>query len=84
MRREYLEDAVLVVGGAIVIAGAWIVYWPAGLLAAGMVLILFAVLAHRHRISHRPKVETHPPRDRDSEFVSAAAWRFHGPHHRVK
>jgi len=72
MRLEYLEDAVLVLGGAVVIAGEWILHWQAGLIVAGLVCMLLAVLAYRHRESHKPRQHS-PPLD----TMGAAAWRFH-------
>jgi hypothetical protein len=71
MRREYVEDAVLVLSGAVVIAGAWILHWQAGLIVAGLVCMLLAVLAYRHRESHKPREPSPPP-----ESMGAAAWRF--------
>jgi hypothetical protein len=93
MRREYIEDAVLVLGGGTFIAGAWIVYWPAGLMVAGVVFILFAILAVRHRRHHTqhpapaPHAASHDhlphgplAASHHAEApMSAAAWRFH--HH---
>jgi hypothetical protein len=72
MRREYVEDAVLVLGGAVVIAAAWLIYWQAGLIVAVLVCMLLAILAYRHRPSHPPR-DPHTSHDR----VGAAAWRIH-------
>jgi hypothetical protein len=74
VRREYLEDAVLVLGGAVVIAGAWILHWQAGLIVAGLVCMLLAVLAYRHREGHKPREHSQP-----TDAMGAAAWRFHIP-----
>ena len=85
MRREYVEDLVLVVGGGALIAGAWIVYWPAGLMVAGLVMILLGVLAYKHHGVHKP-AESHAHRVGHEETpppMSAAAWRFHHPSSRL-
>jgi len=74
VRREYLEDAVLVIGGGVVIAAAWIMYWKAGLIVAGLVCMLLALLAYRHRSSH---VHHPQPPQNHAETHGAAAWRFH-------
>jgi hypothetical protein len=87
MRREYLHDLVLVLGGATLIAGAWIVYWQAGLMMAGLVMILLAIVAYRHHGHHQPPDHDarHDSRgnagqhreDRTPQQVAAAAWRLH-------
>lgn len=66
-----MEDAVLVLGGAVVIAAAWMIYWPAGVIVAGLVSMIMAVVAYRHHEQHRP-----PERAAPIEFPGAAAWRF--------
>lgn len=66
----YLEDTVLVLGGAVVIAAAWVLYWQAGLIVAGLVCMLMAIVAYRHH-DHHQHVE--PPQP---EHIGAAAWRF--------
>lgn len=73
MRRGhgYLEDAVLVLGGAVVIAAAWMLYWQAGVIVAGLVCMIMAIVAYRHHDHHRPQQHTPP-----IEFHGAAAWRF--------
>ena len=73
MRRGhgFVEDAVLVLGGAVVIAVAWMIYWQAGLIVAGLVCMLMVALAYRHHDHHRPQQDAAP-----IEFPGAAAWRF--------
>lgn len=78
MRREYLEDAVLVIGGAVVIAGAWLLYWQAGVIVAGLVCMLLAIMAYRHRFTQPHNARDHAPAQ-EHERMGAAAWRFHPP-----
>jgi membrane protein implicated in regulation of membrane protease activity len=77
MVRDLVEDFVLVLGGAALVAGAWIVYWPAGLMVAGIVMLIVVWFAHKHRarsaIKHDPAISE---RKKDSATFSAAAGRF--------
>ena len=80
MRREYIEDAVLVIGGGAVIAGAWIVYWQAGLIVAGVVCMLLGMLAARHRAQHQQQSKSQAiTPEQAATPMSAAAWRFKVP-----
>ena len=87
MRREYIEDAVLVIGGGAVIAGAWIVYWQAGLIVAGVVCMLLGMLAARHRAQHQQQSKSQEQQSKSQAItpeqaatpMSAAAWRFKVP-----
>lgn len=74
MRRGhgYMEDAVLVLGGAVVIAAAWMIQWQAGLIVGGLVCMLMAIVAYRHH-DHHKHPEPAPPQP---ENLGAAAWRF--------
>jgi hypothetical protein len=79
MRREFIEDAVLVLGGAAVTAGAWLVYWPLGLITAGVVCIAMARLAYNHRAQQHKHSENAQSvaREKPPEHFSAAVGRFH-------
>jgi hypothetical protein len=70
-RHGLMEDAVLVLGGAVVIAAAWMIYWQAGVIVAGLVCMILAIVAYRHHDHHRSQEHPAP-----IEFPGAAAWRF--------
>jgi hypothetical protein len=67
----YLEDTVLVLGGAVVIAAAWIIHWQAGLIVAGLICMLISIVAYRYH-DHKKHPEPKPQND----HIGAAAWRF--------
>jgi hypothetical protein len=83
MHRDFIEDAVLVLGGAAVTAGAWFLYWPLGLITAGLVCIAMARLACHHRAQQHMRSENaqsiagEKPLERPHENFSAAVGRFH-------
>lgn len=41
---NFLRDAVLLLGAVLIATGVWLIYAPAGLIAAGIFLIVYAVL----------------------------------------
>lgn len=67
-----VEDLVIVVGGAIVIAGAWVIYKPAGVVAIGIVLLLIGIVSYRHRHPHHP---TRTPREVEHATYLPKAWQ---------
>jgi hypothetical protein len=79
MHRELIEDAVLVLGGAAVTAGAWLLYWPLGLITAGVVCIAMARVAYNHRAQQHKQTEhaQSVAREKPPEHFSAAVGRFH-------
>lgn len=83
MHRNFIEDAVLVLGGAAVTAGAWFLYWPLGLITAGLVCIAMARLACHHRAQQHKhsenaqSVAAEKPHEKPLEHFSAAVGRFH-------
>lgn len=79
MRRTYIEDAIVVAGGGVLIAVAWLMHWQAGIIVAALVCMLIAVVAYRHS-HHGPQSPPSMPREphrHEPEWSGAASWRHH-------